>query len=162
MSAGDHPEDPFRFFNQGGVPDAGANDTRFQFEVIKGLSDSIRQLAGSMADMQRTQVGMLERLAVLEANKIGDLVTAHAADIKALEDRVGALFTDKNQRDGAAGVFGFFLKYGPVIFSLFAALWLFGRSLGVVPVPPANVPTVRADAIVREERHIENAIGGNP
>lgn len=129
-------EEPFRSLFQGADP----NDTRFQFDIIKGLSESIRDLARSMTDMQRTQVGMLERLATLEANKVGEAVLALKVDLDEADKSIKVLMRDKDRRDGATGVFGFFLKYGPVIFSAFAAVWLFGRSLGVVPAPPAPVP----------------------
>jgi hypothetical protein len=123
------------------------SDLRFQFKIIEGLSESIRQqsasterLASGMADMQRTQVGMLERLAKLEANRVAEVVAEIRLDVASLEGKVSALMTEKAQRQGAYAVFGWLRVWGPVIFSLFAALWLFGRSLGIVPAPPAAVP----------------------
>jgi uncharacterized coiled-coil protein SlyX len=123
-------------------------DTRFQYEVIKGLSESIRQqsasterLAAAMADMQKTQVGMLERLAKLEANRVGEIVADIRLDMNTLESKVAALLREKDQRQGAYAVFAWLRVWGPVIFSLFAALWLFGRSLGIVPAPPVPTPT---------------------
>ena len=141
-------DDPFRSLFQGADP----SDTRFQFEVIKGLSESIRQqsasterLASGMADMQKTQVGMLERLARLEANKVGETVARVETLVGVLDGRVDALLRDKDRRDGATGVFGFFLKFGPVIFSAFAALWLLFRSLGIVPAPPVPTPAANVE-----------------
>lgn len=122
----------------------------FQYKIIEGLSESIRQqsastdrLATAMADMQRTQVGMLERLAKLEANRVGEVVS----EVKALVDialkRIDALEQDKDRRDGAGSFVGGMFKYGPTIFSLLTLMYLFGRSLGIVPAPPvqATVPT---------------------
>jgi len=127
------------------------NDTRFQFEIIKGLSESIRQqstsierLAVGMADMQKTQVGMLERLAKLEANRIAEVVAEVRLDVAAIEAKVVALLREKDQRQGAYAVFAWLRVWGPVIFSLFAALWLFGRSMGIVPAPPVPVPAQTA------------------
>lgn len=111
-------------------------DVRFQFEIIKGLSESIRQMATNMADMQKTQVNMLERLATLEANRIGDVVTKMESSISAVAARVDNLERDKDHRDGAVGVFDWVRVWGPVLFSFAAAVWLFGRSLGIVPAPP--------------------------
>jgi hypothetical protein len=137
------------------------SDTRFQFEIIKGLSESIRQqsasterLAGAMADMQRTQVGMLERLAKLEANRISEVVAEVRADVSALETKVSGLMTEKAQRQGAYAVFAWLRVWGPVIFSMFAALWLFGRSMGIVPAPPTPTPVqaVRSPADEGKDR----------
>jgi hypothetical protein len=123
------------------------SDLRFQFKIIEGLSESIRQqsasterLAGAMADMQKTQVGMLERLAKLEANRVAEVVAEIRLDVSAIESKVSVLMREKDQRQGAYAVFGWLRIWGPVIFSLFAALWLFGRSLGIVPAPPTAVP----------------------
>lgn len=122
--------DPFAKYYQGGDPD----DIRFQFDVIKHLSESVRNLATGIADMQKTQVGMLERLAVLEAGKF-------AEDISGLELKVNALMRDKDQRDGAAGAFRLIKDWAPflaMLFSAACALWLYGRSAGVVPAPPTQ------------------------
>jgi len=141
--------DPLIMF-QGGDP----SDTRFQFEIIKGLAESIRQLTGSIQKMQETQVNMLERLATLEAGK----VTSRIDDVEA---RIDALFQDKDRRDGALGMLGVLRVWGPVIFSALAAFWLFGRSAGVVPAPP--VAPTRVEATIHpEERKIEGTVGGKP
>jgi len=131
------------------------SDTRFQYEIIKGLSESIRQqsasterLAAAMADMQKTQIGMLERLAKLEANRVGETVAKIEAavevvkervdaTVEAVKDRVDKLEQDKDRRDGAGSFVGLLFKYGPTVFSLMTLLYLAGRSIGLVPAPPA-------------------------
>lgn len=119
------------------------SDTRFQFKIIEELSASIRRLADSMADMQRTQVDMLTRLAALEANRVGDTIAALEVDLNKLDERVDALFRDKDRRDGAVGLISSIRSWWPAIIgvaSLFSALWLGGRSLGLIPAPPTTVP----------------------
>jgi len=141
--------DPFIAY-QGGDP----NDTRFQFDVIKHLSESVRQLAAGMADMQKTQVGMLERLATLEAGKM-------TSRLDEIDTKVSALEQDRYRRDGALGMLGVLRVWGPVIFSALAAFWLFGRSAGVVP-PPPNAPARVEATVIPTERRIEGVVGGKP
>lgn len=101
------------------------SDTRFQFEVIKSLADSIR----SMGD---TQTRILERLARIEEHRVHEAVGKLTARIDVLEQ-------DKDRRDGAMSLLGGIKSWWPVIIglaSLFSALWLAGRSVGLVPAPP--------------------------
>jgi hypothetical protein len=118
-------------------------DVSFQYKIIEGLSESIRQqsastdrLATAMADMQRTQVGILERLAKLEANRVGEVVAKVEERLDIVINRIDLLEQDKDRRDGAGSFLGGMFKYGPAIFSLLTLLYLFGRSLGIVPAPP--------------------------
>lgn len=139
--------DALRELWQGG----SEGDLRFQFDVIKGLADSIRQMTGQMADMQKTQVDMLVRMARLEENKVGDALVKLEGSVAAQEVRIDALFRDKDRRDGAMGVIGAVKGWWPIIVtiaSLVSALWLVGRSAGIVPAPPTP-------AIVQREVHPE-------
>lgn len=133
------------------------NDLRFQFDVIRSLSESVRQMATTMAEMQRTLMDVSVRTARLEENKVNEEVASVKADMKILDARVDTLFTDKNRRDGAGTLLGAALKYGPVIFSLLTVLYLFGRSIGVVPSPPMTVTAVAAPMRVLERSHVEGA-----
>lgn len=145
--------DAVRSFFQG----APEEEERFKYDVIKGLSESVRQLAAGMADMQRTQVGMLERLAALEASKF-------AASIDDLDGKVAALLRDKDRRDGAIGMLGTIKSWAPflaMLFSAACAVWLYGRSLGITPAPPAAPTRVEA-TIHPEERRIDGVVGGKP
>jgi len=149
------PEDMNRLFQ------GDANDTRFQFKIIEGLAESIRQITGQMADMQKTQVDMLIRLARIEENKVGETVAKLEATVEGFGQRVNVLETDKDRRDGALGMLGILRVWGPLVFSALAALWLYGRSAGVVPAPP--VAPTRVEATVHpEERRIEGIVGGKP
>ena len=132
-------------------------EERFKYDVIRGLSESIRQMATNMADLQKTQVGMLERLAALEASKF-------SASIDELEGKVSALLRDKDRRDGAVGMLGAIKDWSPFIAALMATLaaaWLFGRSLNIVPAPPPAPAKVEA-TIHAEEQKIEGVVGGKP
>lgn len=132
-------------------------EERFKYEVIKGLSESVRQLATGMADMQKTQVGMLERLATLEANKFGNLIEAIKADVK-------VLMIEKDRREGARGAFAMIKEWSPflgMILIAAVAFIVYGRMAGIVPAAP--VATTRVEATIRpDERRIEGTVGGKP
>jgi|GEM_PF-2744815 len=126
------------------------SDLRFQYDVIKGLAESVRQMAANMSDLQKTQVDMLVRLARLEENKVGDELVAMKAATAALTVRVDALESDKDRRDGALGMLGTIKSWAPflaMVFSAACALWLFGRSAGFVPAPPVELPRREATQI---------------
>lgn len=130
-------------------------DTRFQYEVIKGLAESVRQMATNMADLQKTQVDMLVRLARLEENKVADELVAIKATSAALSVRVDALESDKDRRDGAIGAFGALREWGPTVFSLFTAMYLVGRATGVIGSPPTTVTKIETPVAIerREATH---------
>jgi hypothetical protein len=138
---------------QGGEP----NDLRFQFKVIEGLSESIRQqaasterLATAMAEMQKTQVNMLERLATLEANKFATAIDGIKADVK-------VLMVEKS-------AFGMIKEWSPFLGMLLiaaVAVIVYGRMLGVVPAA-APAPTRVEATIQHDERRIEGVVGGKP
>jgi hypothetical protein len=145
------PNDPLAIFQQ---PGEAPDDARFRYEIIKGLAESVRQLTAGIADMQKTQVSMLERLATLEANKVGIEIRDIKKDLRELIHKVDELESTRDKTEGRNSAMTWVLKYGPVIFSLFAALWLFGRSVGIVPAPPAPVERTEA-AIVQREPVVE-------
>lgn len=139
-------------------------DLRFQYDVIKGLADSVRQMATNMADLQKTQVDMLVRLARLEENKVGEELVAMKASTAALAIRIDALESDKDRRDGAIGALGAIRQWAPflaMLFSAACALWLYGRSIGLVPAPPPAPAKVEA-TIDHSDRRIEGVVGGKP
>jgi hypothetical protein len=75
--------------------------------------------------------------------------------------RIDDLEADKLRRDGAIGLIGALKVWGPVVFSALAALWLFGRSLGITPAPP--VRPIPVEATLRpEDLSIEGTVGGKP
>ena len=133
------------------------DEERFKYDVIKGLSESVRQLAAGMADMQRTQVGMLERLATLEANKF-------AASIEGIKADVKILMIEKERREGARGAFAMVKDWSPfiaMIMATLAASWLYGRSLNIVPAPPVAPTRVEA-TIDQQGDKIDGVVGGKP
>jgi hypothetical protein len=119
-------------------PDSGANDIRFQFEVIKNLSESVRQIATSMADVQKTQVNMLERLARIESNRINEDVADLRARHDAVNGRVDALERDKDVRDGGSLMRKAIVTWWPVIAATFTAIFLLSRAAGVLHLPTDN------------------------
>ena len=143
------PSEEHRALFQG----ATEGDIRFQFEIIKGLSESIRDLASSVRDMQKTQVGMLERLATLEANKVGEAVATLALSVTTQEVRIDELFAEKYKRDGAFGMLRTIKDWAPFLAMLFSAacmVYLAGRATGLVPAPPATVHSVARDEPSKE------------
>lgn len=111
------------------------NDIRFQFEVIKGLAESVRQQTAALAKVQDTQVTMLERLARIEANRINEDVARieatmvagfarmdamsktvadkHETALSTACGRIDKLEADKDRRDGAIGVWSWMGKNWP-------------------------------------------------
>lgn len=124
------------------------SDLRFQFDVIRSLSESVRQMASTMAEMQRTLMDVSVRTARLEENKVNEEVAAVKAEMKLLDVRVDALFREKDRRDGAGSFVGLVLKHAPLVLSLLTVLYLGGRSAGVIPSPPTTVTTVSAPMTV--------------
>jgi hypothetical protein len=145
-------DQPYHFF-QGNAEE----EERFKYEVIRGLSESVRELASGMAAMQKTQVGMLERLATLEASKFAEVIGSVKAD-------VAILMVEKNHRDGAKGAFAMIKEWAPFVgFILTAAIAfvIYGRMVGVVA--PSPVAPTRVEAQIHpEERRIEGTVGGKP
>lgn len=123
-------------------------DLRFQFEVIRNLSESVRQstyatrdLANNMAEMQKTQVSMLERLARLEANRVNESVAKVEERLDGACKAIDKLEADKDRRDGAAGLLTRipgWLQFAMALASVFTAIYLFGRSAGVIHSPPTT------------------------
>lgn len=144
-------------------------DLRFQFEVIKQLSDSVRQsveatrdVARNVADMQKTQVSMLERLAKLESNRVNEQVAKIEERVDTACGKIDRLEQINDRRDGATGLLARvpgWLQFAMALASIFSAIYLLGRSAGVIPSPPTTVTKVETPVTV--ERRGE-AVGGKP
>lgn len=153
-----------RALMQGGAE----GDLRFQFEVIRNLSESVRQstdatrdLAKNMAEMQKTQVSMLERLAKLEANRVNESVAKVEERLDNACRSIDKLEQDKDRRDGAAGLLSRipgWLQFLMALASVFTAIYLAGRSAGIVPSPPTTVTKIETPANDRQGE----ASGGKP
>lgn len=131
-----------------------ADDTRFQFEIIKQLSENVRVLASGVADMQKLQAQVVERLTRLEANRVDETVGKLEAKIEVLAARIGDLEQDKDRRDGAMGLVSKFpgwLSFIIAAASVFSAIYLAGRATGVVSAPPTPAPAHRLEAVVPRE-----------
>lgn len=139
-------------------PVSAEEDERFKYEVIKNLSESVRQIAAGMSDIQRTQVGMLERLARLEANKVGEIVAKVEARVDEIDKRTDVLFRDKDRRDGAVNTLGVLRVWAAPICGLLTVLYFAGRAMGVIPSPPTTVTKIETPNV---ERHDPGA-GGTP
>ena len=138
-------------FNQ--PPLDGDVDAKFRYEIIRGLSESVRDLASSMRDLQQTQVGMLERLAALEANKFGESLVRVENAVYGLADRVNVLEGENDRRLGGFQMLNVLKVWVPALFSVLTFLYLVGRSMGVISSPPTTVSKVRAPlAVEAQER----------
>jgi hypothetical protein len=136
-------------------------DTRFQYEIIKGLAESVRQMATSMGDLQKTQIDMLVRLARLEENKVGDELVTMKATTAALTIRVDALESDKDRRDGAMGALGALRVWGPAICGVLTVLYLAGRAAGVLPSPPTTITKIETPISVERRDLAPHAFATN-
>jgi len=128
-------------------------DLRFQYDVIKGLADSVRQMATNMADLQKTQIDMLVRLARLEENKVGDELVHMKAATVALGLRVNALESVEDQRQGALNALGVLRVWAAPICGLLTVLYFAGRAMGVIPSPPVTVTKIEAPLTVERREH---------
>ena len=139
-------------------------DLRFQFEVIKNLSDSVRQsveatrdVAKNVAEMQRTQVSMLERLAKLESNRVNEQVAKIEERVDGACRSIDKLEQERDVREGGSKAWrGFLAWWGPLTWTLgivFTVLFLLFRATGILHLPGGKeTPPV---AIQREERTSE-------
>lgn len=139
------------------------SDLRFQFEVIRNLSESVRQstdatrdLAKNMAEMQKTQVSMLERLAKLEANRVNESVAKVEERLDNACKAIDKLETERDVREGGSKAWrGFLAWWGPLTWTLgivFTVLFLLFRATGILHLPDGKETPV---AIQREERAVE-------
>jgi ElaB/YqjD/DUF883 family membrane-anchored ribosome-binding protein len=122
-------------------------DVRFQFEVIKQLAESIRQMQGQLGKVVDTQTQMLERLIRLEADKVSELVAELRSDVGAIRDRVDRLESDFDQRTGAAALLASTRNWLPLVVTAIGAMgtliFFILRAIGVIQMPPTStVPAV--------------------
>lgn len=123
-------EDTIRVLHQG-----DPNDTRFQFEVIKQLAESVKVNAETLRGVQENLVRMIERLARIEERETHEAVAG-------LTGRVAVLELDKARTEGGFRMLDLLKTWGPTLFSLFTLLYLLGRTVGVVPSPPTTVTKI--------------------
>jgi len=118
------------------------HDVRFQFEVIKNLAESVRQIAAGMADMQKSQVGILERLAKIESNRINEDVARLDARLEVVWNKVDKLEQSEDRREGASRFSRAVITWWPVIGVAFTVLFLLFRATGIIHLPqePAVQP----------------------
>lgn len=99
--------------------DVDPNDLRFQYDVIKGQSESIRTMTSALIEQQRTLGEIVERLVRIESNKVDSRVTA-------LETKVEQMEAERNQRVGMARAVDLIIKSPAVGWLVGAAVtaWL--------------------------------------
>lgn len=98
------------------------SDLRFQFETIRHLAESTRQLASNVSSLQGMAADIVERLARIEANEVNSRV-------KALELKVADLEGERNQRVGMQRVVEWIFKSPMVgwVIGAGATIWLILR-----------------------------------
>jgi uncharacterized coiled-coil protein SlyX len=96
---------PERFLEQ--VGDQSASDVRFQFEIIKGLAESVREQTKAILRMQEQQTDIVARLERIEAKET-------AEQLSRLTLRVEVLEATDQRRQGASGVIAAIMK-APVL-----------------------------------------------
>lgn len=110
------------------------SDTRFQFEIIKQLAESVRVNGEVMRDMQATQVVILERLARIEEQRVHEAVSA-------LSLRVDALERTHDEQRGAQGWRSGLMTYWPAFALFLLVTWTVGRATGFFHLPEPKAPT---------------------
>ena len=103
-------------------------DTRFQFEVIRQLAESVRELGSAQSRMVDTQTNMLERLAKIEEQRVNE-------SVKDLYIRVDALEKQNDIEQGAKGFRKAIMQYWPAIALFLLVMWTVGRALGFFHLP---------------------------
>lgn len=121
-------------------------DLRFQFEIIRELSSSVRATANvlekvrdEMAEDRKVQVQILERLAKIEANTVNEQVEKLADAVADLADKVDKLEKVEDQRVGVIEARRAVVLYWPVILTflgvIFTVVFLLMRATGIMHVP---------------------------
>jgi len=118
-----------------GISSGDPSDLRFQFEIIKQLAETGRTLAGNIADIQKTQVAMLERLAKIEANTVNETVAEMKIKVEGLTGEIDKLKQIEDRRIGENAAKAAIIKWWPVIGSAMMVIWIIGRSLGFFQIP---------------------------
>lgn len=87
------------------MPDSGLDPTevRFQYDVIKGQSESIRVMTGALMEQQKTLGEIVERLVRIESNEVDSRV-------KAIEAEIEHIKAERNQRAGMAKLMEWIFK----------------------------------------------------
>lgn len=124
------------------MPDVEAHDIRFGYQVIADLAASVRQMTTAMADIQKTQVGMLERLARIEANRVNEDVARLDVRFEAIWNKVDTLEQDRDRRDGASRFTRGIITWWPAIGILLTVLFLLFRATGIVHLPSDSSPVI--------------------
>lgn len=121
-------------------------------DSLSAQNRDIRNTSEAISDVRERVIRLEESNRRLEA--VEGITENH-------DKRIDALEADKQRRDGAIGLIGALRVWGPVVFSALAALWLFGRSLGITPAPPVRPTHVEA-TIQPDDLSIEGTVGGKP
>lgn len=66
--------------------DQSPNDLRFQFEIIKGLAESVRAQTNAILGMKDQQTDIVARLERIEAKEVTESLAALILRVDALED----------------------------------------------------------------------------
>lgn len=101
------------------------NDLRFQFEIIKGLAESVRTQTDAIMRMQEMQTDIVARLERIEAKETAERVAGLLA-------RVDALEAAEHRREGAFHVVTAILKSPSVGWLVGGATFVWGIMTGRV------------------------------
>jgi len=125
-----------------GFSSSGESDIRFQFEVIKNLAESGREVAKSVerltntvGDVQKTQINMLERLAKIEANRVNETVAKLEERCDRQSEKIDKLESDKDQRDGGNAMRRALTVWAPLVLAGISALGWILRVAGLLHLP---------------------------
>lgn len=143
------------------------SETRFQYEVIRSLSDSVRQTVAAVGDLRNeisedrkaqqedrkaqntVNTQILERLARIESNRVNEEVAAWGAKHEALNGRVDKLESSHDYDAGMRGARKAVMYYWPAFAALAAFVLLLLMATGIVVLPE----TQKAPVVVPVSTH---------
>lgn len=108
-------------------------------DSLSAMNRDITAIHRDMKESNEATADVRERVIRLEERdrRLDDLEGTQAEHA----EKIAVLMKDKDRRDGAVGMLGAIKSWAPFLAMLFSAacvLWLYGRSLGVVPSPPVT------------------------
>lgn len=115
---------------------------QFQYEVIRSLGESVREMARVMAGVQTTQVDILVRLARIEANRVNEDVVKLASTVEALDKRIDTVEKHDTYEAGMRGARKALIFYWPAIAAVGCLVLFLLVATGTLVIPSTQKPPI--------------------